>query len=47
MSKYYYAVYDSLGNFMRGFQDYKHASIYQFTYGNNGWRIECYTIKQR
>lgn len=40
MSKFY--VYDSLGNYMRSFPNYKQASTYKFAYGNYGWVIKEY-----
>lgn len=40
MKSYY--VFDSLGNFMRKFPNYKQASTYKFVYGNNGWYIKHY-----
>ena len=35
-----YKVYDSQGEFMRAFPDYKQASNYKFIYGNKGWTIK-------
>lgn len=35
-----YAVYDSYGNLMRVFPNYKQASTYKFAYGNYGWTIK-------
>ena len=32
-------LYDSLGNFVRSFKDYKDAVVYKHTFGNAGWYI--------
>lgn len=32
-------LYDSLGNLMKSFRDYKDAVVYKHTYGNAGWYI--------
>lgn len=38
-----YKVFDSLGNFMRSFSNYKQALIYKSTYGNAWWTIKQQT----
>lgn len=35
-----YRVYDSQGNYMKSFPDYKQASNYKLAFGNIYWRIK-------
>lgn len=35
-----YKVYDSWGNLMKSFPDYKQAYNYKFAFGNYGWSIK-------
>lgn len=35
-----YKVYDSWGNFLKRFPNYKQALQYKLTFGNSGWIIK-------
>lgn len=35
-----YKIYDSLGNYMKSFPDYKKAFSYKYVFGNYGWTIK-------